>query len=114
MLLELTFYRPDWWPEEFPNGRGVILGNPTSLRPVFDVASYFSSCWIEAAEGEILTFDEPHIVPAHFPHLSIPAAWEEIKDKIHIGMEMNAHAGSKIIGRAKILDFEYIPKSEDN
>jgi len=104
-MLEVVFTRPKRWSKSHLSGYWTIPGNPTSLRIVFDVAGHLTGCWIEVAEDEFLHFSETYTVTANF--LTTPEFWEEIKDRIYIGMEMNAYAGSEIIGKAKLLGYEY-------
>lgn len=66
MLLEVTFTKPKVWSKKLPYGRWAMPGNSTSLRTMFDIASYLTGCWLEVEENEVLYFDEPHTVVANF------------------------------------------------
>ena len=109
--LEVEFCGSKNRSKDRPSGYWARPGNPTSLRIVFDISGYLMGCWIEVAENEILYFNETYTVVAYFM-LITPEAWELIKDKIHIGMSMNAHAGSEIIGKAKLLEYKYYRSHE--
>ena len=104
-VLEIILDRPKSWSKDWHDG--YIFNVRGEMMPiVFDVAGYLTGGWIEKGDDEVLYFDKAHISVVYFV-LIVPEAWTEIKDKIYIGMEMNAHAGSEIIGKAKLLEYEY-------
>jgi len=104
-VLEVVFTGSKKRPEGLPKAYWAIPGHPTSLRIVFDVAGYLTGSWIEIEEDEILHFNKTHTIVANF--FGTPDFWKTVENRIHIGMKMNAHAGSEIIGKAKLLEYEY-------
>jgi len=104
-VLELVLDKPEDWSDDWKEG--YIFSVRGELVPiVFDVAGYLTGGWIEKGDDEVLYFEKTHISVVHFA-LITPEVWEEIKDKVYVGMEMNAHAGARIIGKAILLEYEY-------
>lgn len=104
-ILELVLTRPKDWPRDWPDG--YIFSVRGELLPiVFDIAGYLTGGWVEKSEDELLCFDEIHTSVVRFLLLN-SEAWDLVKDKIHVGMSLNAHAGAEIIGKAKLLEYEY-------
>lgn len=103
--LELVFFKHKDWPIDWPNGYMARWAH-FNLANLSGEGLYLFSGDIERKEGEIFTFHETYVANVDFP-LIPPEGWEEVKSEIFVGKLINIHTGSKIIGKAKLLEYKY-------
>lgn len=78
------------------------------LRPAFNFGKelLFSGTIKNDNSLQQYLFEKEYVVKVEFPTIE-DEAYEAIKPLIKIGMNLNIQTGSKIIGKAKLLDYDY-------
>lgn len=78
------------------------------LRPAFNFGKelLFSGTIKNDNSLQQYLFEKEYVVKVEFPTIE-DEVYEAIKPLIKIGMNLNIQTGSKIIGKAKLLDYDY-------
>ncbi|GLC30962.1 hypothetical protein [Clostridium omnivorum] len=92
--------------ENSSNDDGLEARN--TLRPAFDFGEdlLFSGTIKNDSSLQKYLYEKEYVVKVEFPTIE-DEAYEAIKPLIKIDMDLNIQTGSKIIGKAKLLDYAY-------
>ena len=89
----------DWQPDY-----AAVIGVDVVTETLNTIALF--SGYIESNRVEKYIFSKSYIVVVHFPTF-IDEAYDLYKDKLTVGMPLKMQIGNRIIGKAKLLEYEY-------
>jgi hypothetical protein len=79
-----------------------------TIRPAFNFGEelLFSGTVESDSECEMYLYQNVYVVKVTFPTIE-GEAYEAVKPLIKIGMNLDIQNGSRVIGKAKLLDYEF-------